>query len=176
MWLILECCVLFSDKQTILSPVVLCGPTDLLLQKPVVLSIQHCASMRQGGWKLSVCSSRTPLDEPPHWQVVRTVLFMNQVLKTYLHTCYCLRAMKYTDFRFLYIFIDTHFEEDHSIDDMMVVRWAEWGFFHDYNFTLKYHIRNSSAFCFDMQPCRKFYQLTFEGKNGLKVKFWIEAT
>ena len=63
---------LFSDKQTILSPVVLCGPTDLLLQKPVVLSIQHCASMRQGGWKLSVCSSRTPLDEPPHWQVVRT--------------------------------------------------------------------------------------------------------
>ena len=63
--------LILSDKQTILSPVVLCGPTDMLLQKPVVLSIQHCASMRQGGWKLSVCSSRTPLDEPPQWQVVR---------------------------------------------------------------------------------------------------------
>ena len=61
--------IIFSDKQTILSPVVLCGPTDLILQKPVVLSIQHCASMRQGGWKLSVCSSRTPLEEPPQWQV-----------------------------------------------------------------------------------------------------------
>ena len=70
----------FSDKQTILSPVVLCGPTDLLLQKPVVLSIQHCASMRQGGWKLSVCSSRTPLDEPPHWQVVRTANYYDTKL------------------------------------------------------------------------------------------------
>lgn len=57
---------------------VLCGPTDLLLQKPVVLSIQHCASMRQGGWKLSVCSSRTPLDEPPHWQVVRTANYCDR--------------------------------------------------------------------------------------------------
>ena len=52
---------------------VLCGPTDLILQKPVVLSIQHCASMRQGGWKLSVCSSRTPLEEPPKWQVGYTL-------------------------------------------------------------------------------------------------------
>ena len=60
---------LFLDTQTILSPVVLCGPTDLVLQKPVVLSIQHCASMRENGWKLSVCSSHTPLEEPPQWQV-----------------------------------------------------------------------------------------------------------
>ena len=57
------------DNQTILSPVVLCGPTDLVLLKPVVLSLQHCASMRQAGWKLLVCSSHTPPDEPPRWQV-----------------------------------------------------------------------------------------------------------
>ena len=55
-------------------------------------------------------------------------------------------------------------------------RWAEWGFFHDHNFTLKYHIHNPSTLCFDMQPYWKFYQLIFEGKNGLKVKFWIKAT
>ena len=37
--------------------------------------------------------------------------------------------------------------------------------FHDNNFTLKYHIHNSSALCFDMQPYWKFYQLIFEGKK-----------
>ena len=67
-----------TDKQTILSPVVLCGPTELILQKPVVLSIQHCASMRQGGWKLSVCSSSTPLEEPPQWQVMGEIFLTNE--------------------------------------------------------------------------------------------------
>ncbi|XP_053392555.1 netrin receptor UNC5C-like isoform X2 [Mercenaria mercenaria] len=62
-----------SEKQTILSPIVLCGPTGMMLKKPVVLSVQHCASMRQGGWKLSVCSSSTPLEEPPQWQLAVTL-------------------------------------------------------------------------------------------------------
>ena len=43
--------------------------------------------------------------------------------------------------------------------------WAEWGFCHDHNFTLKYHIHNSSALCFDMQPFWKFYQLTLQGNK-----------
>ena len=30
---------------------------------------------------------------------------------------------------------------------------------HDHNLSLKYHIHNSTALCFDMQPCWKFYQL-----------------
>ena len=59
---------------------------------------------------------------------------------------------------------------------LKVERWAEWGFFHDHNFTLKYHIHNCSALSVDMQPYWKFYQLVFEGKNGLKVKFWIKAS
>ena len=41
------------------------------------------------------------------------------------------------------------------------------------NFTLKYHIHNSSALCFDMQHYWKLNQLIFKGKNGLKVQFWI---
>ena len=57
---------------------------------------------------------------------------------------------------------------------LKVERWVEWGSFH--NFTLKYHIHNSRALCFDMQPYWKLHQLIFEGKNGLKVKFWIKAT
>ena len=54
---------------------------------------------------------------------------------------------------------------------LKVERWAEWGFFHDHSFTLKYYIHNSSALCFDMQPYWKYNQLIFERKkNGLKFK------
>ena len=52
-----------------LSPVIVTGPLGLELLKPVVLSIQHCASIKHGQWALSVYSSTTPYDEPPQWQV-----------------------------------------------------------------------------------------------------------
>ena len=53
---------------------------------------------------------------------------------------------------------------------LKVERWAEWGFFHDRNLTLKYHINNSSAFCFDMQLFWKFHHLTYLiEKIGLKL-------
>ena len=64
----------------------------------------------------------------------------------------------------------------YMVKTLKVVCWADWGFFHDHNFILKYHIHNSSALRFDMQSYWKFHQLIFEGKNGLKVKFWIKAT
>ena len=37
-------------------------------------------------------------------------------------------------------------------------------------------MHNSSALFLHMQLYWKFYQLMFEGNNGLKVKFWIKAT
>jgi len=42
--------------QTLLSPVVCISSSSskLLLSKPVVLSLPHCASLRQGGWTVSV--------------------------------------------------------------------------------------------------------------------------
>lgn len=57
------------EHQTILSPVILVGPPSVQLQKPVILSFQHCANMRQGGWVLSVFKSESPIDEPPYWRV-----------------------------------------------------------------------------------------------------------
>ena len=58
--------------------------------------------------------------------------------------------------------------------NLKVERRAEWGFFHDHIFTLKYHI-HTSALCFDMQPYWKFYQLMFEGKKlGLKINFELK--
>ncbi|KAL5018398.1 hypothetical protein ScPMuIL_004120 [Solemya velum] len=73
-----------SDKQTILSPVILCGPQSLVLKKPVILSFMHCASMRQGGWMLSLYNSDTPLDEPPNWQ--RTVTLGQETINTPVYT------------------------------------------------------------------------------------------
>ena len=34
---------------------------------------------------------------------------------------------------------------------LKVERFAERGFFHDHNFSSKYHIHNSSALCYDMK-------------------------
>ncbi|XP_059163925.1 netrin receptor UNC5C-like isoform X2 [Physella acuta] len=58
-----------TEHQTILSPVILVGPPSVQLQKPVILSFQHCANMRQGGWVLSVYKSESPIDEPPYWRL-----------------------------------------------------------------------------------------------------------
>ena len=57
------------DSQTVLGPVILLGPQSLSLKKPVVVSFQHCASIKHGQWGLSVYSSDSSYDEPPQWQV-----------------------------------------------------------------------------------------------------------
>ena len=59
----------FTDSQTVLGPVILLGPQSVSLKKPVVVSFQHCASIKHGQWALSVYSSDSSYDEPPQWQV-----------------------------------------------------------------------------------------------------------
>ena len=67
---ILVCLMLpFSETQTVLGPVILIGPQGLQLKKPMVISFQHCASVKHGNWQLSVCGSFSPCDEPAEWQV-----------------------------------------------------------------------------------------------------------
>lgn len=39
-----------EGTQTVLSPVVTCGPTGLLLCRPVVLTIPHCADVSSSDW------------------------------------------------------------------------------------------------------------------------------
>jgi len=60
----------YIETQTMLSPVMLFGPTSLPLSKPVVLSFQHCADVRQGQWSLAVCSADAYSSELAHWKVV----------------------------------------------------------------------------------------------------------
>lgn len=62
-----------NDHQTMIGPVIVCGPPGLELLKPLILSFQHCASIKHGQWSLSIHASDTPYDEPPEWQPVSTL-------------------------------------------------------------------------------------------------------
>lgn len=43
--------------ETLLSPLVMCGPHGLKFQKPVELRLPHCASMTPDGWSFALKSS-----------------------------------------------------------------------------------------------------------------------
>lgn len=61
-----------ADRQTQLSPVVMCGPADLVFKKPVVLNVHHCASLKHGPWAVTLLSSNSPQDTSSSsiWQKV----------------------------------------------------------------------------------------------------------
>ncbi|XP_076327168.1 netrin receptor UNC5C-like isoform X2 [Tachypleus tridentatus] len=53
-----------SDKQTILSPVMQIGPPGVSLQKPLIISFQHCANLTPRKWNVSLyCSDACIGDE-----------------------------------------------------------------------------------------------------------------
>ncbi|KAG8177513.1 hypothetical protein JTE90_026859 [Oedothorax gibbosus] len=65
-----------SDKETILSPIVQCGPPDLTFSKPLILSLPHCAVVDSPDkWTISIFSSDTPSQEveAPTWKNLVTV-------------------------------------------------------------------------------------------------------
>lgn len=43
-----------EGSQTVLSPVVSCGPTGMLLSRPVVLTLPHCAQLDPPDWTLTL--------------------------------------------------------------------------------------------------------------------------
>ena len=69
-------CVLFMflDKETVLSPVVQCGPPDITFAKPLILSLPHCAVIdTPEKWTISIYNSNTPSaeEEMPEWKVCK---------------------------------------------------------------------------------------------------------
>jgi leucine-rich repeat transmembrane protein FLRT len=62
-----------SDRQTQLSPVVVCGPANVTFKKPVIVNFHHCASLKHGHWSVSVWCSYSQPEEPPVWQKVVTL-------------------------------------------------------------------------------------------------------
>lgn len=62
-----------AETQTMLGPVVVCGPSKVRLCKPLIITFQHCASIKHGQWMLSIYCCDTPYGEPPHWQLLSTL-------------------------------------------------------------------------------------------------------
>jgi len=58
-----------ADRQTQLSPVVVCGPANVTFKKPVIVNFHHCASLKHGHWSVSVWCSYSQPEESPVWQV-----------------------------------------------------------------------------------------------------------
>ncbi|XP_070535799.1 tight junction protein ZO-1-like isoform X3 [Ptychodera flava] len=54
--------------ETLLSPLVMCGPHGLKFLQPVELRLPHCASMTPDGWSFALKSSDTPTGQPTQWQ------------------------------------------------------------------------------------------------------------
>ncbi|XP_012930553.2 tight junction protein ZO-1 isoform X5 [Heterocephalus glaber] len=54
--------------ETLLSPLVMCGPHGLKFLKPVELRLPHCASMTPDGWSFALKSSDSASGDPKTWQ------------------------------------------------------------------------------------------------------------
>eukprot|EP00057_Strongylocentrotus_purpuratus_P022440 XP_011676914.1 PREDICTED: netrin receptor UNC5B-like [Strongylocentrotus purpuratus] len=57
-----------TDTQTIISPVVHCGPHGLKLLRPAILSLMHCGDDVQD---IAVLSSETHLTQDKHWKPIQ---------------------------------------------------------------------------------------------------------
>ncbi|XP_069030341.1 tight junction protein ZO-1 isoform X15 [Embiotoca jacksoni] len=54
--------------ETLLSPLVMCGPHGLKFLKPVELRLPHCASVTPDGWSFALKSSDSSSGDPKSWQ------------------------------------------------------------------------------------------------------------
>lgn len=58
-----------EDKgETLLSPLVMCGPHGLQFKKPVELRLPHSASVNPDSWSFALKSSDSPSGQPTQWQ------------------------------------------------------------------------------------------------------------
>ncbi|XP_015764131.1 PREDICTED: netrin receptor UNC5C-like isoform X1 [Acropora digitifera] len=57
-----------DDKESLLSPVVKCGPNGLKFERPVILSLPHCAQLEDGAWNLKVQYNESETGTPAGWK------------------------------------------------------------------------------------------------------------
>lgn len=57
-----------DDKESLLSPVIKCGPNGLKFERPVILSLPHCAQLEDGAWNLKVQYNESETGTPAGWK------------------------------------------------------------------------------------------------------------
>ncbi|KAG1672763.1 Netrin receptor UNC5C [Nymphon striatum] len=59
------------ESQTVISPIVMCGPPSVILKKSVIISFEHSASDKLGSWKYNVflCRPSNQSQNMIEWQV-----------------------------------------------------------------------------------------------------------
>ena len=63
--------IFLTDKETLLSPVILCGPLGVHLKKSAIITFQHCALLNTQNWKISIHASDSGTEEEnPEWKVI----------------------------------------------------------------------------------------------------------
>ncbi|XP_070545067.1 netrin receptor UNC5C-like isoform X2 [Ptychodera flava] len=62
-----------SPKQTILSPIIMCGPRNMSFKKPVIIQFPHCAKLDDEEWTYSIYGSDSHPEEVPKWQKIVTL-------------------------------------------------------------------------------------------------------
>lgn len=56
-----------ATGETLLSPLVMCGPHGLQFKRPVELRLPHAASVSPNTWSFALKSSDTPTGQPTQW-------------------------------------------------------------------------------------------------------------
>ena len=74
-----------THGQTLLSPVIICGPVQATkkLRKPVIVSLPHCAALRQVNWTLSVLRAGEDSKEAMTWRSLITLGLENINIPVY---------------------------------------------------------------------------------------------
>nr|XP_006817515.1 PREDICTED: netrin receptor UNC5C-like [Saccoglossus kowalevskii] len=60
-----------SEKESVISPVIICGPPGLKFNKQVVLTYPHCVSLRGDKWQMKPLICDTAPDVPTHYDDLR---------------------------------------------------------------------------------------------------------
>jgi len=112
----------FVDDETLLGPVVLLGPSDVVLCKPVVVSFEHCAAVRQGRWTLSVLADTQTLLGPVVLLGPSDVVLHKPVVVSFEH-CAAVRQGRWT----LSVLADTQ-TYSHDDDDLPLTHRRMWSY------------------------------------------------
>jgi len=66
-----------NDKNTLLTDIVLIGPQDLTLCKPVILIMEHCLKNVNQDWMINLYSAFNSIDDTPDWLLDQNITYEN---------------------------------------------------------------------------------------------------